>query len=97
MTTPRPSRLEAVLKDRQNLLDAMDFARLNIRTLSEACGDIRHRSTIAHLHSGQRNTCSTALAGRIEHVLRLPAYNLFNLRVTTTSDVVTSPKRRANA
>lgn len=67
-TPAPPPRVVAKLKDPRLLHDAMRFSRLNIRELSEACGNMRHRSTIGHLHSGQRTTCSTGLAGRIEYV-----------------------------
>lgn len=79
-TPPRP-RLEATLRDPQLLRDAMDFSGWTIRELSEACGSMRHRSTIGHLLSGARPHCSPALAARIERVLRVPKNNLFTLRV----------------
>ena len=91
-TTSAPPRIVARLKDPRLLHDAMRFSRLNIRELSEACGNMRHRSTIGHLHSGQRTTCSTALAGRIEYVLRLPPHALFELRVASTDHTDTRQK-----
>lgn len=86
-TPPTRARLIAILKDVDALHDAMHFSRLNIRELSEACGNMRYRSTIGHLHAGTRNTCSAVLAGRIERVLRLPAHNLFSLRVVSTPNM----------
>lgn len=91
------TRTLAVLKDVQALHDAMHFSRLNIRELSEACGNMRYRSTIGHLHSGSRTTCSVALAGRIERVLRLPAHNLFALRVVSTHNTDTGQTRGRKA
>jgi hypothetical protein len=84
MTAPALPRLEVRLRSVQALRDAMKFGGLNVRELSEACGSPRHRSTIGHLHSGARDHCSPALAGRIEQVLRLPRHSLFDLRVTTS-------------
>lgn len=103
MTTHRraaptpPPRVVAKLKDPRLLQDAMRFGRLNIRELSEACGNMRHRSTIGHLHSGQRTTCSTALAGRIEFVLRLPPHSLFELHASSTHHMDTSHQKGARA
>lgn len=88
-TPGAPPRVIARLRDPRLLQDAMRFGRLNIRELSEACGNMRHRSTIGHLHSGARSDCSTALAGRIEFVLRLPPGSLFDLRVLSTHDMDT--------
>jgi hypothetical protein len=92
MTAPALPRLEVRLRNPQALRDAMQFSRMNVRELSVACGSVRHRSTIGHLHSGRRNSCSPALAARIEFVLRLPAHSLFDLRMTTTHHVDTVQK-----
>jgi hypothetical protein len=62
MTAPALPRLEVRLRNPQALRDAMQFSRMNVRELSLACGSVRHRSTIGHLHSGRRNSCSPALA-----------------------------------
>lgn len=97
MTTPQPARVEARLRSPQALHDAMNFAGLTIRELAAACGSPRHRSTIGHLSSGGRNRCSVHLAGRIERVLRLPRYSLFDLRMTTTDNVVSGQKVRSKA
>ena len=75
----------------------MRFSRLNIRELSEACGNMRHRSTIGHLHSGSRTTCSTTLAGRIEYVLRLPPHALFELLALSTHNTDTGHMRGRTA
>lgn len=97
MTAPQPPRLEARLRSVQALRDAMDFAGLTIRGLAVACGNPKHRSTIGNLHAGVRDRCSVHLAGRIERVLRLPPYNLFDLRVVPTSNVVSSDRKIRSA
>lgn len=94
MNTPAAPRLEVRLRSAQALRDAMQFSRMNVRELSLACGSVRHRSTIGHLHSGRRVSCSPALAARIEFVLRLPAHSLFDLRMTSTHHVDTVQKMR---
>ncbi len=78
-------RLEVRLRSRQALRDAMNFNRINIRELSLACGRETYRSTIGHLHSGARTTCSAHLGRRIEEALRLYPGALFDLRVSDVS------------
>jgi hypothetical protein len=90
-------RVRARLRSPRALQDAMRFGRLNIRELSEACGNMRYRSTIGHLHSGARTDCSPALAGRIEYVLRLPEHSLFELFVVSTHDMDTRRMKGAQA
>ena len=80
--TPRPG-FRARLRDVQLLIDAMEFSDVDVRKLSELCGDMRHRSTIGHLHSGARNTCEWPLAASIEKRLRVPRHSLFTLVPTT--------------
>lgn len=63
---PAPPTLIARLKSPGDLHEAMRYARYNVRTLAAACGNSRYRSTIGHLHSGVRSTCSVHLASRIE-------------------------------
>ena len=70
----------------------MDFNRINIRQLADACGRSSYRSTIGHLHSGARNTCSAHLGRRIEEALRLYPGALFELRV---SDVIADIRQTA--
>jgi hypothetical protein len=84
MTAAALPRLEVRLRSSQALRDAMQFARLNVRELAEACGKPSYRSTIGHLHSGARTRCSPHLAARIEYVLRLPAHSLFELSMLST-------------
>lgn len=64
----------------------MHFNRLNVREMAQACGNPRYRSTIGHLHSGARRTCSPHLARRIEEVLRMHAGALFELTVVSTAN-----------
>lgn len=79
---PTPPRLEAKLRSQKALRDAMTFNRMNVRELAQACGRLSYRSTIGHLHSGARTTCSPHLARRIEEALRLYPSALFELRVS---------------
>lgn len=51
----------------------MSYARLTVRELAVACGNPKHRSTLAHLRAGTRNTCPPFLAIRIEEALHIPA------------------------
>lgn len=74
---PSAAPARARLRDVRDLQDHMDFHGLNVRELSELCGSLRHRSTIGHLHSGARSTCSIHLAKRIEKILRQPPGALF--------------------
>lgn len=90
MTAPAKPRMLATLRSPEMLQDAMQFARLNIRELSVACGKTSYRSMIGHLHSGHSARCSVHLAGRIENVLRVPPRSLFYLTSTSTSDIDTS-------
>lgn len=89
--TPSTPAMRVRLKNTRDLRDAMFFARVNVRELSEMCGSLRHRSTIGHLHSGTRTTCSVALGRRIEERLRLHPGALFEPVLTTVQMVTTSP------
>lgn len=91
------ARTVARIRSARALQDALAFNRLNIRELSEACGNMRYRSTIGHLHSGRRVTCSPHLAGRIEQVLRLPPHSLFELRVVSTVNMDSGYERGRRA
>lgn len=93
MTQQGPTtRVRARLRSRQALRDAMDYQRLTVRELSVACGRPSYRSTIGHLHSGDRLTCSPHLARRIEEALRLYPGALFELVVTSGEATTTDPK-----
>lgn len=91
-TQHAPPRLEVRLRSRQALRDAMAFNRLTVRELSQACGKISYRSTIGHLTSGARSTCSPHLARRIEECLRLYPGALFELRMTSDQTGTADPK-----
>lgn len=65
----------------------MNFHRMNVREMAQACGNPRYRSTIGHLHSGARTSCSPHLARRIEEVLRTHAGALFELRFVPSDSV----------
>lgn len=84
--TPEP-KLQARLRHPELLRGAMRYAGLSVRELSEACGSMSYRSAIGHLLSGRRDTCPAQLAAKIERRLHLPAFNLFDLLVTTTVNV----------
>lgn len=86
-TTASAAPMRVKLRSTRDLRDAMFFARVNVRELSEMCGSLRHRSTIGHLHSGTRNTCSVALGRRIEERLRLHPGALFEPVLTTVQMV----------
>ena len=88
---PSAAPMRARLRDVRDLQEAMRFARLNVRELSELCGSLRHRSSIGHLHSGTRNTCSIVLAGRIEKILRVHPGALFTPVPRSDTVVITSP------
>lgn len=79
--TPQP-RIRARLKSLEGLHDAMHFSNVNVRELAELCGSMRHRATIGHLHSGQRDTCSWPLAQKITKQLRMPPHSLFVLEIS---------------
>jgi hypothetical protein len=94
---PSAAPMRVRLRNTRHLRDAMHFARVNVRELAEMCGSIRHRSTIGHLHSGTRSTCSVALGRRIEERLRLYPGSLFDPVVTTVNPVVTTTPPRKKA
>ncbi len=88
---PSSAPMRAKLRSRRDLNDSIRFYRMSTRELSELCGSLRHRSTIAHLRSGQRTTCTVHLARRIEDVLRQHAGALFTPIVTSDKLAVTPP------
>lgn len=88
---PSNTPMRARIRDPWDLNQAMGFYGLSTRELSELCGSLRHQSTIAHLRSGQRNTCTVALAKRIEKVLRQHAGALFTPIVTSDNVSPTPP------
>lgn len=76
-------RLDMQLKSPQMLKQYMDYKRYNIRSLAKAAG-ISH-STVGHLHSGKRRTCSPEVARAIEEALQAPPGLLFDPRATNVS------------
>ena len=71
------------LKSAQMLRGYMDFRRLNVRELAKVAGV--SRSTIGHLHSGARNTCSPHTAVAIEEALDAPRGMLFDAKASNVS------------
>lgn len=88
---PTQAPMRAKIRDRRDLVECMRFYRLSTRGLAELCGSVRHQSTIAHLRSGQRNTCSVHLARRIEEILRQHAGALFTPVVCNDKVAPTPP------
>jgi hypothetical protein len=73
----------------------MSYARLTVRELAVACGNPKHRSTLAHLRAGTRNTCPPFLARRIEEALHIPTPGLlFDLTCNISSEPEPLPTRR---
>lgn len=94
---PSSAPMRVRLRSSRDLRDAMFFARVNVRELAEMCGSVRHRSSISHLHSGTRNTCSVVLGRRIEERLRLHPGALFEPVVSNVSLVATAAPSRKKA
>lgn len=69
-------RLDMKLKSPQMLKQYMEYKRLNIRSLAKTA-NISH-STVGHLHSGARSTCSPRSARAIEEALQAPPGLLFD-------------------
>lgn len=82
---PSKAPMRVKIRDVEDLRQAMYFSDLNVRELSELCGSLRHRSTIGHLHSGARTTCTVALGKRIEKVLRVAPGSLFRPALSSVS------------
>ncbi len=70
---------------REALNAYMEARQLSNRTLALKMGNESHRSTIAHLRSGQRSTCGPKIAGLIEKSLGAPAGSLFLVEVATAN------------
>jgi len=68
-------RLDMRLKDRQMLVQFMDYKDFSVRELADAAGV--SRSLIGHLRSGHRNTCKVSNAKKIETALGAPLGLLF--------------------
>ena len=67
--------LDVRLHSAQSLAAWMTFRDISVRDLALRTGV--SRSTIGHLRSGRRSTCSPALAKRIAKVLDVPVSALF--------------------
>lgn len=76
------------LKSPQMLRQYMEYKRLTIRELAQSAR-ISH-STVGHLHSGARKTCSPASARAIEEALQAPPGLLFDAETTNVSREVRS-------
>ena len=94
---PSAAPMRVKVRDVEDFRQAMDFNDLNVRELSELCGSLRHRSTIGHLHSGTRTTCSYVLAKRIEKVLRVAPGSLFRPALSTVTYDIAIPTRKKAA
>ena len=71
-------RLDMQLKDARMLRQYMDFKGMTIRELAHRAGV--SRSTIGHLVSGARRTCSPKTARVVEEALDAPSGLLFEGR-----------------
>lgn len=77
-------RLDMRLKDRTMLRQYMDYMDFRtVRELATAAG-VSH-STVGHLHSGKRSTCSPKTAKAIERALKAPQGLLFDARSSKVS------------
>lgn len=65
-------RFEVRVISHQAFAAYMNHRGYTVRSLADALGDQRLRSTIGHLRSGKRPTCDPTLARRIEKVLDAP-------------------------
>lgn len=70
-------RFEVRLISHLALAQYMKFRDETVRSLADQCGGPKLRSTIGHLRSGRRRTCSPELAKRVEKVLQAPPGSLF--------------------
>ena len=75
----------------------MSYSRFTVRELAVACGNPKHRSTIAHLRAGTRDTCPPFLAQRIEYALHIAPGMLFELTCNLSSEPATIPTPRKAA
>jgi len=90
-------RFELKLINAQALASYMETRGFTVRSLADAVGGPKYRSTIGHLRSGKRSTCDKALAVRIERVLNAPKNSLFIPSISRVSrEVGPAPKRAVN-
>lgn len=71
------SRFEMKLISSEALASYMKSRDFTVRSLADAVGGPKYRSTIGHLRSGARRSCDPDLAKRIERVLNAPRNSLF--------------------
>lgn len=75
--------MRLIISMRLTSVDALnayvDARNLSNRTLAAKAGNPSYRSTISHLRSGARDTCSPKIAGAIERALGAPDGSLFSL------------------
>lgn len=76
---------------RKMLKQYMAYRGMNVRRLADACRPKRlHPSTVGHLVSGKRTTCSPETASAIERALDVPPGTIFQptvLNVRPHADV----------
>lgn len=90
-------KVELKLISPDALAQYMTSRGFTIRSLAEATGNPRHRSTIGHLRSGRRRTCNPELATRIERVLNAPRGSLFIPQISRVSREVAPDYPQARA
>lgn len=88
-------RFEVRVISSQAFAQYMKHRGFTVRSLAQALGDDRYRSTIGHLRSGKRPTCDPALAKRIEKVLDAPLGSLFIPSVSHVSREVGRPLEKS--
>lgn len=76
-------RLDMRLKSSQMLRQYMQYKHFNVRSLATAAQV--SRSTVGHLHSGARSSCSPATARSIEEALQAPPGLLFEASASIVS------------
>ena len=87
-------RFEVKLISADALASYMATRGFTVRTLADATGGPRLRSTIGHLRSGKRSTCDKDLAQKIERVLNAPKGSLFMPSVSRVAREVPPEVRR---
>lgn len=87
-------RFELKLISADALASYMETRGFTVRSLADAVGGPRLRSTIGHLRSGARTSCDKDLAKRIERVLNAPKGSLFMPSISRVSREM-PPQRQA--
>lgn len=86
-------RFEVKLISADALAQYMKSRDFTVRSLADAVGGPKLRSTIGHLRSGERSTCDPDLARRIERVLNAPRGSLFMPSVSRVSREVAATRK----